>query len=88
MINELIQKDIKSEILNFGGIERVTRYELGEILCNVAGFDKNLLVKITMDDLPGLNKVEDVSMNTDRLQSFGFAPKGIESSIINLLNFQ
>lgn len=86
MINQLIQKDIKSEILNFGGKERVSRYELGEILCEVAGFDKNLLVKITMDDLPGLNKVEDVSMNIKRLQSLGIIPQQIDYSISQLLN--
>jgi dTDP-4-dehydrorhamnose reductase len=86
MINQLIQKDIKTEILNFGGKERVSRYELGEILCEVAGFDKNLLVKITMDDLPGLNKVEDVSMNTDRLQSFGIKSISISGSIEKILN--
>lgn len=86
MINELIQKDIKSEILNFGGIERVSRYELGEILCMVAGFDKNLLVKINMDDLPGLTKVEDVSMNTDKLQSYGIKSTSISASIKNILN--
>lgn len=86
MINQLIQKDIKTEILNFGGKERVSRYELGEILCEIAGFDKNLLVKITMDDLPGLNKVEDVSMNTDRLQSFGIKSISISGSIEKILN--
>lgn len=85
MINQLIQKDIKSEILNFGGKERVSRYELGEILCEVAGFDKNLLVKITMDDLPGLNKVEDVSMSNDKLKSIGINSKSISESIKELI---
>lgn len=88
MINELVTKNIKTEIINFGGLERVSRYELGGVLCDAAGFDKNLLVKIKLDDMPDLPKVEDVSMGTDKLQSFGIAPKGIESSITNLLNFQ
>ncbi len=86
MINELLKKDIKSEIINFGGLERVSRYELGKILCDVARFDKNLLLKIKMDDLPGLIKVEDVSMSTDKLQSFGITPKSIRDSISDTLN--
>lgn len=85
MINQLIQKDIKSEILNFGGKERVSRYEFGEILCDVAGFDKNLLEKITMNDIPDLIKVEDVSMNTEKLQSFGIIPKSISDSLEEMM---
>ena len=45
MIGELLEKSIDGEVLNFGGKERFSRYELGEILCEEAGFDKNLLVK-------------------------------------------
>ena len=37
--------DIKGETINLGGLERVSRYELGEILCSLAGFDKNLTSK-------------------------------------------
>jgi len=85
MINQLIQKDIKSEILNFGGLERVSRYELGKILCGVAGFNKNLLVKIRMNDIPDLIKVEDVSMNTEKLQSFGIIPKSISDSLEEMM---
>jgi dTDP-4-dehydrorhamnose reductase len=54
------------EIINFGGNERVSRYEFGESLCDAAGFDKNLLVKITMDDVPDMPKVEDVSMSNEK----------------------
>ena len=67
IINELITKNIRSEIINFGGLERVSRYELGERLCEMTNFDKSLLVKIKMDDVPALPKVEDVSMDTTKL---------------------
>lgn len=70
-----MSKDIKSEIINFGGIERVSRYEFGEKLCEVTSFDKNLLVKIKMDDVPSLPKVKDVSINTVKLQAFGIKQK-------------
>lgn len=85
IINELISIDIKSEIINFGGTERVSRYEIGEILCEITKFDKNLLTKITMDDVPNLAKVEDVSLDTTKLHSFGIKQKSIEEMIVEIL---
>ncbi len=86
IISSLVKLNVKGEIINFGGIERISRYELGEILCNAANLDKTLLEKITMDDIPGLPKVEDVSMNTEKLQSYGIRQKGIEDSINEILS--
>lgn len=85
MISEVLSRNIRNEILNFGGLERVSRYELGERLCEFCGFDKKLLVQITMDDIPLLPKVEDVSMNTDKLQSYGIKPKSITESLKEIL---
>ena len=82
---ELVEKNIKSEIINFGGIERVSRYEFGERLCEMTNYDKSLLVKIKMDDVPNLPKVEDVSMDTTKLQSFGIKQRTIEEMIFELL---
>jgi dTDP-4-dehydrorhamnose reductase len=85
IINELVDKNIKSEIINFGGIERVSRYELGESACGMTDYDITLLVKIRMDDLPNLPKVEDVSMDTTKLQSFGIKQKTIEEMILEII---
>ena len=85
IINELVSNDVKSEVINFGGLERVSRYELGEKLCEIAKFDKNLLNKINMDDVPGLQKVKDVSMNTDKLQSFGIKQKTLDEMILEIM---
>jgi len=71
MISELVEKDISGEIVNLGGPEKVSRYELGEILCEEAGLDKNLLVKKRLDEIPNIYKVADVSMNTEKLRAFG-----------------
>ncbi|MEW6507249.1 MAG: NAD(P)-dependent oxidoreductase [Bacteroidota bacterium] len=81
MISELIQKNICGEIINFAGSQRVSRYELGEILCGYFGFDKNLLVKSTMEESGVLYKVTDVSLNIDKLKSYGIEPKSISESI-------
>jgi len=85
IINQLVSNDIKSEVINFGGLERVSRYVLGERLCELAGLDKYLLTKISMDDVPGLQKVEDVSMNTDKLQSFGIELKSLDEMILEII---
>ncbi len=86
IIEELINLNLKSEIINFGGLERVSRFELGERLCDMAKLDKNLLVKIKMEDCPDLPKVEDVSMNTEKLQSFGIKQKSLDESIKEIIN--
>ena len=87
IISSLLKSDVKGEIVNFGGLERVSRYELGEILCDIANLDKRLLEKITMDDIPGFPKVEDVSMNTEKLQSYGFKQNEIKESIKEILKY-
>ena len=81
VISELIQLDIKSEIINLGGPERISRYELGIRLCEIAGLDKNLLQQIKMDDIKNLPKVADVSLNTDKLQSLGIKTKSLDEMI-------
>ena len=85
IIREVIQKDVKTEILNFGGLERVSRFELGEILCKSASLYQNLLKKISLNDLPNYPTVADVSMNTDKLQSYGINQQTIEEAISFML---
>jgi dTDP-4-dehydrorhamnose reductase len=85
IITEIVTMDITNEIINLGGFERVSRYELGEILCSVAGYDKSLLEKISLNDISELPKVEDVSLNTDKLQAFGFKQMNIEESISKII---
>ncbi|UCH66651.1 MAG: SDR family oxidoreductase [Ignavibacterium sp.] len=86
IILQLSQLDIIDEIINVGGIERVSRYELGQILCSVAGYDKSLLTKNSLYDVPHLPKVEDVSLNTDKLQSVGIKLKTIEENILEIIH--
>lgn len=88
ILEQICKLDIKKEIINFGGPERVSRYELGEILCSIKGFDKNLLEKISMNDVPDIQPVADVSMNTDKLQSYGIKQKSLEEAIIEIARLQ
>jgi dTDP-4-dehydrorhamnose reductase len=88
IISEILKTDIKNIILNFGGKERVSRVELGEMLCEIAGFDKNLIEKISMNDIPGFPAVADVSLNTEKLQSFGFKQKTLEEAIFQITDIK
>jgi len=85
IIADLVEMDIKEEIINLGGLERVSRYEIGEMLCSIAGFDRNFIQKITMDDIPNFPKVEDVSLNTEKLQSLGLKAGAIEENIQEII---
>lgn len=87
IISRLIQADITGEIINIGGTERVSRFQLGEILCAITGFDRNLLIPVTMDEMPDISKVEDVSMDTSKLQSYKITQRTIEDSIRALTKY-
>jgi dTDP-4-dehydrorhamnose reductase len=84
-IVNLADIDLKNEIINVGGSERVSRYEMGEMLCEIAGLDKNLFQKITMDDIPNFPKVKDVSLNTEKLRELGFKTRSIEENIYEII---
>ena len=86
MIGEICGKDIKGGIINFGGKERMSRAELGERLCDAAGFDKNLIDKIKLDDKPDYPKVEDVSMNTDKLRSYGIEQMAVDEALNDIVS--
>jgi dTDP-4-dehydrorhamnose reductase len=96
VIGKLCTIDLKNEIINTGGKERVSRAEFGELLCDAAGFDKSLIEKISMNEfwetsrLSGkdIPMVADVSMNIDKLQSYGIKLKSIEESIKEILNVE
>ena len=86
LITKIAEMDISGEVINLGGMERVSRFELGDIFCSVAGYDKSLLIKSNLDDLPELAKVEDVSLNSDKLHSFGLKTKSIQQNIKEIIS--
>ena len=85
IIIQLARMDLINETINLGGEERVSRFELGKILCSVADYDKSLLQKINLENVPEVPKVEDVSLNTDKLQSLGIKTKTIEENILKII---
>lgn len=85
IIAQFVKMDLINETINLGGTERVSRFEMGEMLCDLAGLDKNLLQKITMDEIPNFPKVEDVSLNIDKLISLNLKPRSIEENINEII---
>ncbi|MEO8446445.1 MAG: NAD(P)-dependent oxidoreductase [bacterium] len=81
LMSELIKLNVRNITLNFGGNQRISRAELGVILCDRAGFDRELIIETSMFDIAALHKVKDVSMDTSRLQSLGLKQKSIIESI-------
>jgi dTDP-4-dehydrorhamnose reductase len=86
LMEAIIEKDPSNTILNFGGSERLSRYQLGELLCEAAGFDKHLLKGITMSDVPDVPKVEDVSLDISKLQSIGLTPSPVKDSMKEIIS--
>jgi dTDP-4-dehydrorhamnose reductase len=85
VIEQLSRLNIKGETINVGGLERISRAELGERLCAITGFDPNLIEKISMSDVPDLPQVADVSLNTDKLQSYGIKLNNTDDAIKEVL---
>lgn len=86
MIKAICELDIPSGIYNFGGIDRVSRVEIGEIVCDIAGFERTLIDAISMDDIPNFPKVYDVSLNTAKLQSYGLKALPIKQAVRQILD--
>jgi dTDP-4-dehydrorhamnose reductase len=80
-IGKLITSEVKNEIINFGGAERVSRFEIGKAICDVCGFDNRLIKEISCLDAAGVPQVPDVSMNTGKLQSLGLIQKSLRENI-------
>ena len=85
IISELIERNISGEVINLSGSDRLSRYELGEMFCEEAGFDKNLLIAATMDEAGVSYKVADVSMNIDKMKSLGIKPKTVRESLREII---
>ena len=87
IISFFCNNDIKNLTVNCGGAERISRVGLGELLCDIAGFDKNLINPISLSDVKSVKPVKDVSLSSDLLKSFGLKIPTPEESIIRILSY-
>ena len=64
----LLQRQPRKRVYNLAGPERLSRYEFGEILADVYGYDPLLLIKASQSEYPApVPRPRDVSLSTKRL---------------------
>jgi dTDP-4-dehydrorhamnose reductase len=80
-IGKLISVNVSNEVINFGGAEKVSRYEIGKAICDVCGFDSGLIKEISCREVQGVPQVPDVSMNTEKLRALGLEQKSLRENI-------
>ncbi len=82
-IDELISKDIKGEIFNLGGPERISRYDFALKFSDIFGYSRDLLVPVPMDSVKTyLAKARDCSLNISKIQSIlSFKLKNVEEGL-------
>lgn len=85
IFSQLISKDISCEVFNFGGLQRVSRFDMGELLCKLTGLPEQLLIRTSMFSISNLPKVPDVSMNTEKFDLLNIKRKDIEESMLEII---
>ncbi|MDD5360748.1 MAG: sugar nucleotide-binding protein [Ignavibacteria bacterium] len=80
-IGRLCEMSVSNEIINFGGKDRVSRLEIGEMICESGGFNKDLIKSTSCKTVEGIIQVPDVSMNIDKLAGYGLKQDDISDTI-------
>ncbi len=82
-IDELISKDIRNEIFNLGGSERISRYDFALKFADVFGYPQDLIVPVPMDSVKTyLARAKDCSLNIDKIQSvLSFKLKNVDEGL-------
>jgi dTDP-4-dehydrorhamnose reductase len=82
-IDELISKDVKNDVFNLGGSERISRYDFALKFADVFGYPRDLVVPVPMDSVKTyLAKAKDCSLNISKIQSIlSFKLKNVEEGL-------
>lgn len=82
-IDELISKDIKNDIFNLGGSERISRYEFAMKFADTFGYSQDLVVPVPMDSVKTyLAGAKDCSLNISKIQSvLSFKLKNVDEGL-------
>ncbi len=82
-IDELISKDVKNEIFNLGGSERISRYNFALKFADVFGYSQDLIVPVPMDSVKTyLAGAKDCSLNTSKIQTvLSFKLKNVDEGL-------
>ena len=72
----------KNTTIHLGGNDHLSRYEMGEIICEEFGYDKKLLIPALQKDTVMIaQRPLDVSLNNDRAKEFGWKPNSFRGEI-------
>lgn len=82
-IDELISKDVKNDVFNLGGSERISRYDFALKFADVFGYPRDLVVPVPMDSVKTyLAKAKDCSLNISKIQSIlSFKLKNVDEGL-------
>jgi dTDP-4-dehydrorhamnose reductase len=87
VIKRIIEIDIPNGVYNLGGNERISRFQIGEMLAEKIEADKSLLVPTSLSDNPIVPNVKDVSMSNDKLTAIGIKINPLEKMIDDIISF-
>jgi dTDP-4-dehydrorhamnose reductase len=81
IISEVADKSTHSDIINLAGPQRTSRVEVGEMVCELGGFNASLIQNISHSDIPSVPVVEDVSMDISKLLALGITQPPLRDTI-------
>ncbi len=82
LINFITESEIKNEIMNFGGPEKLSRYDLGLKTAAAFGFSNKLITPVKFCEVSkDIETPLNVSMNISKLTLYGLSPDRVEVSL-------
>ncbi|MEB3233774.1 MAG: NAD(P)-dependent oxidoreductase [Leptolyngbyaceae bacterium] len=69
--------------LHLGGAERLSRYEFGQILATVMGWDESRLTACRQADVPmAAARAADLTMDSHRARALGYSPTAVKTALM------
>lgn len=69
--------------LHLGGAERLSRYEFGQILATVMGWDESCLTACRQADVPmAAARAADLTMDSHRARALGYSPTAVKTALM------
>jgi len=87
IIYKIIELDSPTGIYNLGGQERLSRYELGELLAKKIGVKPELFIPSSLKDAATVPYVKDVSLNINKIRNLGIEISSLEIMLNEILNY-
>ncbi len=81
IITCLLKTRFNNDIINLSSKRRVSRVEIGEMVCTYGNFNRYLIDSVSMNSVAGLVGVADVSLNINKLLRLGIEPASIEEMV-------